>query len=319
MKYNLYSQDLNIAVFDIETTGLDFSRDFIISASFCSEDGTELRQYFAEDTDSEYLLITKIMDEFNNLDAVISFNGRAFDLPFVAAKAKRYGLSEDFLNIWNLDIYTYLKKYWAAGRLLPSLSQKNVEHVLGLDALRIDKSSGKDCIALYKDFRRTGEQKYKDLILLHNGDDVKQLAKISSNLSFLPFHQIAFEQGWFFKSEAVYSGFEKARFFVFPAEERENSFVINFRTDTNMPPLSVFEDYYDLDYDAFSGVGRLLIKMRELEDYLYVDLTKMPVMPEDFLRFDGFAENYLILKQGSVLNYKEINFLAKEIIRRVSL
>ena len=92
MNYDPYTEKLKTAVFDIETAGLSSQKDMIISASFINEDGTELRQYFCDDPESEYLLLTRIFEEFSNLDAVITYNGESFDIPFVKKRAEKYSM-----------------------------------------------------------------------------------------------------------------------------------------------------------------------------------------------------------------------------------
>ena len=96
-----------------------------------------------------------------------------------------------------------------------------------------------------------------------------------------------------------------------------DSYTVNAKTKPGMVPLSAFEEYFDLEYDSFSGAARLVIRPKELEDYLYVDLTDMPVDISDFEMMEGFASNYLIIKQQDEIKYKEINMLVRELIGKI--
>ena len=317
MQYDPYTEQLNIAVFDLETAGLNSQKDMIISASFLSEDGEDLRQYFCDDPQAEYLLITKICEEFDALDAVITYNGDTFDIPFIKARAKKYGMEDMCKSIWDIDIYRMLKNYWPAGKLLPSLSQASVEKALGISEERTDRIDGSQCIALYNRFLARGDGDAKEKILLHNADDVRQLARIASSLSFIPFHQAAYENGYYFKVDTEMSGGEAVGIQLSSVYETVGSFTVNGRTKPGMVPLSAFEDYFTLEYDSFSGASRLVLHPKELEDYLYVDLAEMPLDTGDFEDLEFFASNYLIIKQGGDIKYKEINRLIKELMSKI--
>ena len=317
MQYNSYTDKLKIVVFDLETAGLSSQNDMIISASFIDEDGENLRQYFCDDPQSEYLLITKICEEFESLDAVITYNGDTFDIPFVKTRAKKYGMEDKYPHIWSIDVYKILKKYWTAGKLLPSLSQMSVEKALGIDMLRTDTIDGGECITLYNRFLARGDEDAKEKILLHNADDVRQLARISSQLPFIPFHQVAYENGYFFKVVNELTGSDTAGIMLSSVYETVNSFTVNAWTKPGMVPLSAFEEYFTLEYDSFSGAARLVIHPKELEDYLYVDLTEMPLETEDFEDLEYFASNYLIIKKGGEIKYKEINRLIRGLISKI--
>ncbi len=317
MQYNPYTDNLKTAVFDIETMGLSSQRDIIISASFCDEDGENLRQYFCDDPESEYLLITKIIEEFESLDALITYNGESFDVPFVMSRAKKYGLDDGFPYIWNIDVYRILRNYWAAGKLLPSLSQTSVENALGISSLRTDTIDGGECIPLYNRYLAKGDEESKEKILLHNGDDIRQLARISSKLSFIPFHQVIYENGCYLKAASEIEDTGSVGITLGRVHEGIDSFTVNAKTKAGMVPLSAFEEYFDLEYDYFSGAARLVIHTKTLEDYQYVDLSKMPVEISDFENMEGFASNYLIVKQGNEIRYKEINALIRSMIGKI--
>ncbi len=316
MNYDPYTEKLKTAVFDIETAGLSSQKDMIISASFINEDGTELRQYFCDDPESEYLLLTRIFEEFTNLDAVITYNGESFDIPFVKKRAEKYSMGDMCPYVWNIDIYKLLKNYWMAGKLLPSLSQSSVENALGLSRDRTDTIDGSECISLYNMFLAKGDEDAKEKILLHNADDVRQLASIASRLSFIPFHKVAYENGSYLKVKSL-SGPDDVGIRISRVYESMDSYTVNAKTKPGMVPLSAFEEYFDLEYDSFSGAARLVIRPKELEDYLYVDLTDMPVDISDFEMMEGFASNYLIIKQQGEIKYKEINMLVRELIGKI--
>jgi len=317
MQFNSYTDNLNIEIFDIETTGLNPENDMIISASFCNEDGLGLKQYFCEDPNAEFLLITKIIDDLNSLDGIITYNGLRFDIPFVLTRAKKYGIANDVPNIKNYDIYKLLKTYWLAGKMMPSLSQKAVENAMGFSDNRIDEIDGSECISLYNNYVKTGLESIKETILLHNADDIRQLARISSNLSFMPFHQVAFETGFTLKQRANYPGASDVLINIDAITETKNGFIANGRTVSGLDNIAMCDNNINLVYDSFSGLIRLEITCMNLEDYDYIDLQELPIEINEFKDLEGFANNYLILRQNSKIKYKEVNTLVAELVRKI--
>ena len=91
---NPYAKNLKKIVFDIETTGLMPHSDMIINAGFCEPESGKLVQLFAENRDDEERLIRELCYILSQCEAVITYNGDRFDLPFLKYRAKRCGISE---------------------------------------------------------------------------------------------------------------------------------------------------------------------------------------------------------------------------------
>jgi len=314
---NLYTNNLNLCIFDIETTGLSPEKDIVISASFCDEDGLSLVQYFCDSPESEFLLIGKIIEDISKYDAIITYNGRNFDIPFIMKRAKKYGLNTDALNIKNIDIYRYLKQYWKAAGLLSSLSQSSVEKALGLDEERTDEINGAECIPLYNHYLISGSELDKEKILLHNADDVRQLSRIANKLSFLPFHQIAYDDGYIIKKRENYPGATDYTIEVLDYVYKPDKLICHGRTIPGLTPIDVYDEYYKLIYDSYSGAILLEINTFEIEHYSYIDLNKLPVLIDDYINLDGFSNNYLIFKHSTEFYYKEINLIVIDLLRRI--
>ena len=194
-----YLKDLNTTVFDIETTGLFHSKDCIINAGFCSPMG-DVWQNFTEDPTDEKRVVEEALERICAADAVVTYNGDTFDLPFLQRRAVKYGLCERLPLLWSVDLYRWLKKYWPVAPSMKSMSQKSVEEAMGLAPKRSDEIPGGDCIPLYNYYLQTKDDSAKQTILLHNADDVRQLARIAWKCTFLPYHDIAMREGFLFKA-----------------------------------------------------------------------------------------------------------------------
>ena len=303
MKYNPYTKGLKCRVFDIETTGLYSARDKIISASFIDPDGSDLVQFFTEDPSSEDHTVARILQELSDCDCVITYNGNSFDLPFVAARASKFKLSEDMPILWKIDIYRWLKNYWQLSPELESLKQKNVEKILGLSDDRDDEISGGECIPLYSEYINIGNVHAKDLILLHNADDVRQLARITQQLSFLPYDRIAFETGFYTCSETVsLFGYTKNRILIDPAKLSKGKLNVTAHSYPAVAPAAYYGDIFTLQSSA-KGDIELSVNYEDKDGMKFVDITSIFVNIDCFKTDPAFNHGFLVLEDADGINY----------------
>ncbi len=303
---SFYLKDLNTAVFDIETTGLFHSRDCIINTGFCSSKG-DVWQNFTENPADEKRVVEEAWERICAADAVITFNGDTFDLPFLRRRAAKYGLADKLPLLWSVDIYRWLKKYWPLAPSLKSMSQKRVEEVLGLAARRSDAIPGGDCIPLYNFYLQTGDQAARDTILLHNADDVRQLARIAWKCNFLPYHEIAFREGFLFKAGS-------RKILTKGSALKGGAFRTQAALQPGLLPVSAYEDQYHLEYDMFTGKAALEIFPSEEGKFLYVDLEKFPGETRELKELPGFHSGYLILAENGEPDPRTVNAAVKAVL-----
>jgi len=318
MKYNPYCKNLNVKVFDIETTGLYFVHDRIISASFCNPDGSELVQYFCDAPQNEDIIVEQIISELSKCDAVITYNGNMFDIPFVLQRAKHNHVAEKLPLFWSIDIYRWLKSYWPMSKQMESLSQKSVEEALGLNENRTDEIGGGECISLYADYVNWNNEKAKELILLHNGDDVRQLARITESLSFLPYHQIVFEKGFLAASFEENSMLGSCIHKVIMGESKftKTKLSVSAKTDPGLMPTDIFNDSFHLEYDAENGSIKLDIYFKMKDGYKFINVADIFNETGDFLALAGYQSGYLMLAGPNGISYRECNYLISRIIQK---
>jgi len=307
MRYDPYSENLTVKVFDIETMGLYPARDMIINGGFCDPQSGEVFQNFAENPQDEKRIIEEILGILEGCDAVITYNGERFDLPFVLARAKKYGICDRLPLFRSIDVYRLLKNYWPLAKTLDSLSQKNVEKVMGLAPDRSDAIPGGECIPLYNSYISTGDKKAKETILLHNADDVRQLSRISEKLSFLPFHEIAFKEGFILRA-----GNKKIRSTAAQLEHgRLHSEGI---TEAGQLPVSIFEDSFRFDYDSFTGRFSMDIFTEGRDGMLFTDLKEIPADTGRLSKLGGYHSGFLLLSERGSIQYAEANALIKAVL-----
>ncbi|MBR3297372.1 MAG: ribonuclease H-like domain-containing protein [Firmicutes bacterium] len=310
MKYDPYSENLNVKVFDIETMGLWPTHDMVINAGFVGLPGKELFQNFAEDPSDEKRILEEILGILEECDEVITYNGERFDLPFVLARAKKYRLCEKLPLFKSVDVYRRLKQYWPLAKSMQSLSQKSVEEAMGLAPARSDKIPGGECIPLYNRYLAVGDKKAKETILLHNADDVRQLAAITDKLSFLPYHEIAFKEGFIAKAADLKL---RVRSVSFEGSRLHSEGV----TKSGLLPVSVFEDSFRFDYDSFTGRFTMDVFSEERDGMLFSDLKLLPVEAGKLKDLGGYHSGFLLLEENGSVQYAEANALVRAVLEYI--
>ena len=307
MKYNPYCKNLRTRVFDIETTGLYPVHDRVISASFCNTDGSELVQFFCDAPQNEDILLEQIVTELESCDAVITYNGAMFDIPFILQRAKQNHVAEKLPLFWSIDIYRWLKSYWPAAKSMESLRQKAVEEALGLSDNRTDEIGGGECISLYANYVNWNDEHAKELILLHNGDDVRQLGKIADSLSFLPYHQIVFEKGFLTKTQTGKIRIESVKL-------SKTKLSVKAKTAPGLIPTDIYNNSYHLQYDTLSGSISVDINIQNKGEYQFINVVEIFPDTSDFIPFAGYQSGFLMLAGPGGTAYRECNFLAAKIL-----
>ena len=307
---NPYCKNLRTIIFDIETMGLMPYKDMVINAGFCDPETGDCFQLFAESKHDEERLIRDIYEILSRYEAVVTYNGNRFDLPFIKTRAQKYGIKE-FPFFWSIDLYRYLRKYWPMAERMPHLNQKSVEIALGLSTDRDDKIDGGECIPLYEHYNCYRDEESKQLILLHNADDVKQLAKIYNAAVFLPYDKIAFEQGF---------GVLAKKYVICNSMRFDKNYLyIKAETTPGGIPSSIYEDSYELEYDSLSGKVEIKILLYNKDGLTFVDLAKLPINVAEFKDLKGYHSDYLVLQNRTELMYQEINTLASGILSNEDL
>ncbi len=279
----------------------------IICAGLCSSQ-CEISQHFVHSPHDEKEMVARTLEQLSACDAIISYNGDRFDLPFLLSRAKKYSETEHLPIFWSIDLYKWLKKYWPAAEAMQNLSQKSVETVLGIQSERSDLISGNECISLYNSFLKTGDSGAKEKILLHNADDLRQLLRIAEACSFLPYHQIAFNEGFLVKAGEL-------RIVTKASRMEAGRLRLSAVTIPGLLPTSIYKEKFRLDYDSFSGLIDLEIFISQIEPYQYADLEKLPVSSVNLQELSSFHSSYLVLAEESKIKFKAANMLTAELLK----
>lgn len=307
MKCNSYLSGLKTAVFDIETTGLYPTSDNLVLGGIYSVGDRVVIQHFAEDPSREAQVIQNTLDALRPYDAVITYNGDSFDWPFFFSRARRHGIPTDRTPFQSIDLYRWLKLYWPQATHLPNLKQKSVEVALGLSEGREDLISGAQSAQLYRKYVLAKDPDDKRDMLLHNRDDLLQLARIADALSFLPYHKIAAEQGFLIKGVTRNIRIDKTGL-------NGLRLTASGFTDKGLLPASIYGSNYGLEYDPGDGSLAFYILCEQSEGVTFADLSTLPVSPERFLALGGFHHERLVLKDDRQVFDRSVCTLIKETV-----
>ncbi|ADZ20028.1 hypothetical protein BJV85_003029 [Clostridium acetobutylicum] len=167
----------SMVYFDIETTGFDREQDNIILISigyYDVKDTFHIKQYFAEDLNEEKYVLENLKGDIENFNMWCSYNGKAFDEPFIQSRMKKYNI-ELTLPREHFDLYRKIRPYQKQLGL-ERCNLKSVEQYIGIK--REDTIDGGISVELYKKYLRDKDEELKYTIMLHNYEDVLNLPKI---------------------------------------------------------------------------------------------------------------------------------------------
>lgn len=168
-------------ILDIESSGFSRTNDFIYLIGL--QDADSIKQILIERPEEEKNLIKEALISMAG-KKIYSYNGDAFDLPFIRTRAEKYKLVCPPFE--SRDFYAYFRKKQKFFDF-PDLKLQTMERLAGID--RKDEMSGKEVSwAFYKivgantDSKKDNEaepsRQYKDLldkVLGHNYEDIFNL------------------------------------------------------------------------------------------------------------------------------------------------
>jgi uncharacterized protein len=167
----------NIAFYDIETTGFDKEENKIILISlgyFLNSENFIIKQYFAENLEQEKQILQAFSKDLRCFERWSSFNGIAFDEPFLIKRmeANRIKFTAPADHI---DIYRLIRPYYKQLGM-ERCNLKSIERHIGIE--REDQIDGGISVLLYFQYLQNQESSIKDVIMLHNYEDVLNLPKL---------------------------------------------------------------------------------------------------------------------------------------------
>ena len=180
-EWDAYFSGMKPCVLDIEATGLDRSRckAVLIGLLMRTDSGVRITQFLAENHYEESKVLDATMDYLEENDAgyLITFNGCAFDVPFINARLDANFMGRE-LKMYHFDLYRFLRRCTDMKERLESMSQMSIENYYGILSDRGDTITGKESVALFDQYAISGNSTIEKIILTHNREDVLHLNRL---------------------------------------------------------------------------------------------------------------------------------------------
>ncbi|MBM3500125.1 MAG: hypothetical protein FJX74_15825 [Armatimonadetes bacterium] len=164
----------HLAFLDIETLGLASLPIFLVGVLRYAGHGLQLTQILARDFPEEAPLLAETAGTLQGVEALFSYNGASFDLPFLQERAL-YHAVDWWVEAEHIDLLKPARRRFR-GRLPDCRLQTLETHLCG--RLRHDDIPGAEIPRRYQDFVRTGDARLLETVIRHNQLDLLTLAEL---------------------------------------------------------------------------------------------------------------------------------------------
>lgn len=171
---------------DTETSGLAGGTGtyaFLIGVGRFHGDHFHLAQFFMRDPSEEPAQLAALTDFLQPCDALVTFNGKAFDVPLLNTRYTVHRWPTPLVSPAQLDLLHLARRLWRDR--LPSRALGQLEiHILGAQRSHEDVP-GWLIPSLYFDYLRSGDARPLKGIFYHNAMDVLAMAALLTHMAQL--------------------------------------------------------------------------------------------------------------------------------------
>jgi uncharacterized protein len=172
------------AFLDTETSGLAGGTGtyaFMVGIARFMDDHFVLRQFFLRDPAEEPAMLEAIAQFLAPAQALVTFNGKAFDAPLLATRYRLHHIPIPFEGYGHLDLLPLARRLWRdrlESRALKYLEQ----HILGLSRSS-EEVPGYEIPWLYFDYLKSGDARPLAGVFYHNAMDVVAMAALLAHVN----------------------------------------------------------------------------------------------------------------------------------------
>jgi uncharacterized protein YprB with RNaseH-like and TPR domain len=174
------------AFLDTETTGLaggSGTYTFLVGLGRFEGETFRLAQFFLRDPAEEPAQLSAIENFLAPCEAIVSFNGKSFDLPLLNARYITNGWPPPLKNTAHIDLLHLARRLWRSR--LPSRTLGDLEAKI-LGATRTERDVPGWMVAdLYFDYLHSGDARPLLGVFYHNEMDVVSLAALLNHMAIL--------------------------------------------------------------------------------------------------------------------------------------
>jgi uncharacterized protein len=175
----------NLLFVDLETTGLAGgagSYAFLVGCGWFERGRFRVRQFLLSSFASERALLDAVREVASAVDALVTYNGKSFDLPLIETRFALNRLPTPFDGMPHVDMLHHARRLWHGhddGHRLSSLESS----LLGHD--REGDVPGFEIPSRYFHYVRTGDARPLGAVLEHNRRDLLSLALLTARAAQL--------------------------------------------------------------------------------------------------------------------------------------
>jgi uncharacterized protein YprB with RNaseH-like and TPR domain len=188
----LSGNDPHACVFmDTETTGLAGGTGtlvFLLGMARFSAAGLEVSQLFLTGFQGEEAMLEEAQAYLRGADTLVTFNGRSFDAPLLAARYRLSGLSDPFVALRHVDLLHVTRRTFR--KSWPDCRLQTVERRL-LGLARIGDLPGSEAPRAWFEWVRHGRVDDLSAVCTHNRLDLLSLAVLPTALQRSHDHPVA--------------------------------------------------------------------------------------------------------------------------------
>ena len=170
---------------DTETTGLSRGAGtvaFLVGVGYIRNKELIVRQYMMRDYDEELFVLRHVLSHFERAKALVTFNGRAFDIPLLQSRLIMQRIRDDITSFPHVDLLHTARRVWKL-RLSSCRLSALEEHIY--NEPRVDDLPGVEVPQRYFDYLKCRDFSLLEDILKHNAQDIATLVRLLYTLSEL--------------------------------------------------------------------------------------------------------------------------------------
>jgi uncharacterized protein YprB with RNaseH-like and TPR domain len=171
------------AFLDTETTGLSGGAGtlaFLVGLGVFQDATFCIRQFFLRDPDQEPALLAALSESMDDRQAIITFNGRGFDLPLLQTRYTLARMHPAWQALPHLDLLMPARRVWRDRLASRALSSLEV-YILGVQRTQ-DDVPGHLIPQMYLDYLYTGDASNVPRVIYHNRQDILSMVTLAARL-----------------------------------------------------------------------------------------------------------------------------------------
>lgn len=177
-----------ILYLDTETTGLASGAGtvaFLVGVGFLTDTQFTVRQFLMRDYSQEGQLLRQLMAMLPDFDAIVTFNGKSFDIPLLQSRLIMNRLDSTCLELPHLDLLHLTRRTFKLRMNRCRLADVEAEI---FHEPRKDDLPGALVPQRYFDYLKTGNFSLLTDILDHNAQDIASLCRLLGHLAHMYAH-----------------------------------------------------------------------------------------------------------------------------------